>query len=1249
MYNKGSIEALRGKDPAHLYHPHSYKKRSSIAIDYNILRESSNELKGAVTFALAAIKDNKHVVEEEQEDDERMDKFAKDLKKSKPWDITGELLNRIGIAGMINVQIAVKRWAKRSGIKRPLHFSRSLGDRLRRSSSILSPLARQTLRGNGKMLSSVARAKIKMRAVRAAAAGDITKRKKFLKSIALFQNFNEDTLDGIAKSLDYIVFIRGDVVIEQGAPGQKLYIIEKGSVDVFVKDKDYDPAEHQPTEPGLPVVGRKVMRLSAGDPFGERALMQSKPRGATCVAVENTTCFVLDRERFLQAIESIEIFDGFGYEDRDRNDVLALGRHIDKFQRMQTSFEEMRKQHKKEEDAAAAAATVVFGEQKRGSGAPSSKTKTKTKKKNTNLQKNHVQKARKSIILDSDDDSSEDEDSGPEMDEGGEGGGGGGGLEGQAQAAGAQAATEEDDGGVLLQDGLLHLMSAFSPECDDNDTTERIVKTLYRLCRVERIGMFLCDWKKNQLILSIAREGGARGIRVPMKGIAGHVATSGRVINVLDAYKEPLFNNAMDKQTGFRTRTILCVPIRSHVLLQESGKKDKQVLGVIQLINKKSGRVFKKRDIQLLITVAEMLGHNLDRKHQQKQQLGLKSSHLRAGTPVSSINSKINIKIQALSNIVMKWNKKETKVGKLRIEAQLFHGGEALCDPVSTSFHTTTSHSSSSPMPRGDQEEKDEEKEMRLPEGLKLINKPGAYDYGFIDQVLELNFRVKNIPAAALLCLTVWEGKGRGKQPRGWVGMRLFGYDRSMAHGQHTLKLCPYTVAVNPCSTTIDGSRVRKQVVGTVAFEFDQRLPNDVIYNDDTPVEDMDTPPPCTSASSASSSSSSSSASSSRHRASMDYVQFNAATAAAQLKPTLEEYNVVRSTLMQLAKKDPLYRLTREDKTLLWQFREYVMDNDTLLPKLLRSIDWGDRAMVQEGYRVMYAWEQPRPIVALTMLNDHFPDPKVRGYASLCLERMKDETLSQYILQLTQTLKHEPFHDSGLARFLLRRAIRNTRLLGHQLFWSLKAEMHDPLVSDRYGVLLDMYRRNCGAHRGELGHQLFLMRQLQNCSDIVKQAKTKEEIKIVLKERLDYVNQQLRDVDVFQLPLDPHMVSTGIVVKECRVMGSKMQPIWLVFENAMDHDQPHVVMFKAGDDLRQDQLTLQVIHVMDTLWQAEGFDFCMNDYKCVSTGWLQGMLQIVQNASTVAMIVAEGAEKRTGYKGKKLARAAAKDALWNKR
>jgi hypothetical protein len=79
-----------------------------------------------------------------------------------------------------------------------------------------------------------------------------------------------------------------------------------------------------------------------------------------------------------------------------------------------------------------------------------------------------------------------------------------------------------------------------------------------------------------------------------------------------------------------------------------------------------------------------------------------------------------------------------------------------------------------------------------------------------------------------------------------------------------------------------------------------------------------------------------------------------------------------------------------------------------------------------------------------------------------------------------------------------------------------------------------------------------------------------DERKQMLKERLEYVNQQLRDVDVFQLPLDPHMVSTGIIVEKSRVMGSKQAPIWLTFENAIDPEHPHVVMFKAGKYLSEE-------------------------------------------------------------------------------
>lgn len=63
------------------------------------------------------------------------------------------------------------------------------------------------------------------------------------------------------------------------------------------------------------------------------------------------------------------------------------------------------------------------------------------------------------------------------------------------------------------------------------------------------------------------------------QGIAGSVATTGQTLNIPDAYDNPNFNQAIDKKTGYRTKAILCMPI----------KCDDQVIGVLQLINKTSG------------------------------------------------------------------------------------------------------------------------------------------------------------------------------------------------------------------------------------------------------------------------------------------------------------------------------------------------------------------------------------------------------------------------------------------------------------------------------------------------------------------------------------------------------------------------------------------------------------------------------------------------------------------------------------
>jgi len=171
-------------------------------------------------------------------------------------------------------------------------------------------------------------------------------------------------------------------------------------------------------------------------------------------------------------------------------------------------------------------------------------------------------------------------------------------------------------------------------------------------------------------------------------------------------------------------------------------------------------------------------------------------------------------------------------------------------------------------------------------------------------------------------------------------------------------------------------------------------------------------------------------------------------------------------------------------------------------------------------------------------------------------------------------------------------------------------------VAERFGAILQQYLVNCGDHRTELGHQMFVMAKLEDIARKVKAAEGKGERLSLLRSELPRIVFPER----FQLPLSPHMVAKGLIPDKCKVMSSKKLPLWLVFEAApgdlpsaasskalLPRAMPGVsktvsVLFKAGDDLRQDQLTLQILGVMDAFWKAEGLDMRMCPYRCVSTG-----------------------------------------------
>ncbi len=110
---------------------------------------------------------------------------------------------------------------------------------------------------------------------------------------------------------------------------------------------------------------------------------------------------------------------------------------------------------------------------------------------------------------------------------------------------------------------------------------------LAQLLNAELSSLFLVE--NDTLLLKVAKdlEEGTE-IRIPLgTGIAGAVAQSGQTINIPDAYADERFNPAVDKRTGFRTRSILCLPIKN----QQGG-----VFAVAQLLNRKDGKPFDQND-----------------------------------------------------------------------------------------------------------------------------------------------------------------------------------------------------------------------------------------------------------------------------------------------------------------------------------------------------------------------------------------------------------------------------------------------------------------------------------------------------------------------------------------------------------------------------------------------------------------------------------------------------------------------------
>ena len=151
---------------------------------------------------------------------------------------------------------------------------------------------------------------------------------------------------------------------------------------------------------------------------------------------------------------------------------------------------------------------------------------------------------------------------------------------------------------------LVKIGQAVAAEKNIDALIKTIAEETKTALNADRCTVFLFDKENNELYSKVATGlDDVKELRIPAdKGLAGHVLQTGETINIKDAYKDNRFNKDVDKKTGYRTRTILCMPIKNF---------NQEIIGVFQVLNK-FDETFTIDDEDLLIAIASSAGISLE-------------------------------------------------------------------------------------------------------------------------------------------------------------------------------------------------------------------------------------------------------------------------------------------------------------------------------------------------------------------------------------------------------------------------------------------------------------------------------------------------------------------------------------------------------------------------------------------------------------------------------------------------------------
>lgn len=228
--------------------------------------------------------------------------------------------------------------------------------------------------------------------------------------------------------------------------------------------------------------------------------------------------------------------------------------------------------------------------------------------------------------------------------------------------------------------------------------------------------------------------------------------------------------------------------------------------------------------------------------------------------------------------------------------------------------------------------------------------------------------------------------------------------------------------------------------------------------------------------------------------------------------------------------------------------------------------------------------------------------------------------------------------DGGLAGFLIDRACNNSAIANY-FYWYLTIETEeqqageilreDKKQKEMYRSVLRRFKETLRRGSPEMKERYgFLSRQNHFMDKLFQLIKAVDRESGNRTKKIERLQELLADPEAFkfnftkfealQLPLDPDIKVCGLIPSKATLFKSSLMPARLSFVTT--EGKEYVTLFKHGDDLRQDQLILQIITLMDSILQQENLDLKLTPYRVLATSSKHGFVQYVDSQAIASVL-----------------------------